>query len=142
MHVLVLNPGSSTLKYRLVEIAAGATREVLAGAHDHVAGDALADAAARVIQQCRSSSIDAVGCRVVHGGEHFAEPTLVTPEVIVTIRELGRLAPLHNPTACAVLPSDPPPGPFQSSITLCETKPSTASAMSVSQEPRRNSPSV
>jgi acetate kinase len=47
--------------------------------------------------------IDAVGCRVVHGGERFAEPTLVTPDVLATIRELGRLAPLHNPASAMVL---------------------------------------
>jgi acetate kinase len=103
MHVLVLNPGSSTLKFRLVEVAAGTTREVLSGLHDHVAGDALAGAAAEVVQRCRPEGIDAVGSRVVHGGEHFAEPTLVTPDVLAAIRDLGRLAPLHNPPAAAVL---------------------------------------
>src|SRR5579872_1197683 len=46
------------------------------------------------------------------------------------------------PAACAVLPSIPPPGPLHSSGTRSGTNPSTASAMSVSQEPRRISPSV
>src|SRR5260370_20213859 len=46
------------------------------------------------------------------------------------------------PPASAVLPSTPPPGPFHSTATLSETKPSTASAMSVSHEPRRISPSL
>ena len=42
-------------------------------------------------------ALDAVGHRVVHGGEAFKEPTLVTKEVIETIRSLIPLAPLHNP---------------------------------------------
>ncbi len=60
------------------------------------------------------------------------------------IRALSTSRALCNfaPTTFAVLPSEPPPGPFQSSITLSGTKPSTASAMSVSQEPRRSSPSL
>ena len=42
-------------------------------------------------------ALDAVGHRVVHGGNAFTEPTLVTKEVIETIRSLIPLAPLHNP---------------------------------------------
>ena len=43
------------------------------------------------------SEIDAVGHRVVHGGEKFAASTLLTPEVLKTIEECNDLAPLHNP---------------------------------------------
>ena len=42
--------------------------------------------------------IDAVGHRVVHGGEQFSESVLINQEVIDTIEELSKLAPLHNPT--------------------------------------------
>lgn len=42
--------------------------------------------------------IDAVGHRVVHGGEQFSESVLINQEVIDTIEELSTLAPLHNPT--------------------------------------------
>ncbi len=41
--------------------------------------------------------LDAIGHRVVHGGSDFSEPTLITKEVIETIRSLIPLAPLHNP---------------------------------------------
>ncbi len=41
--------------------------------------------------------LDAVGHRVVHGGEAFKEPTVITEDVIETIRSLIPLAPLHNP---------------------------------------------
>src|SRR3972149_2634773 len=48
-------------------------------------------------------TIDAVGCRVVHGGARFVEPTRVTPSVLDELRALGDLAPLHNPLGVAVL---------------------------------------
>ena len=104
MQVLVLNPGSSTLKYRLVEV--GAEPRVLAsGLVDRISGERVSQAGAEVVKRCRDQGIDAVGCRVVHGGDRFSEPTLVTSEVLHTIRELGRLAPLHNPIAATVLQS-------------------------------------
>lgn len=43
------------------------------------------------------SEIDAIGHRIVHGGEKFKQSCLITPEVINAIRELSPLAPLHNP---------------------------------------------
>ena len=45
------------------------------------------------------SEIDAVGHRVVHGGEKFKESCLITPEVVKAIHDLSPLAPLHNPAA-------------------------------------------
>jgi acetate kinase len=103
MNVLVLNPGSSTLKFCLLALAGGETRALTSGLVDRVEGEATTEAARQVVQKCRDQGIDAVGCRVVHGGEHFAAPTVVTDEVLAAIREVGRLAPLHNPTAAAVL---------------------------------------
>ncbi|OBJ69128.1 acetate kinase [Mycobacterium sp. 1274756.6] len=103
--VLVLNCGSSTLKYALVEPASGDTR-----AHglverigegevpDHEAAlrtafDRLADDGVDL----HDGTLIAVGHRAVHGGRKFVEPTLVTDELIETMRELEPLAPLHNP---------------------------------------------
>jgi acetate kinase len=103
MRILVLNPGSSTLKFRLLDLADDSTRTLASGLVDHVEGDATTEAARKVLEQCGQAAIDAVGCRVVHGGLHFAAPTLVTPDVLAAIREVSRLAPLHNPTAAAVL---------------------------------------
>jgi acetate kinase len=103
MRILVLNPGSSTLKYRLVELAGAQARQLAEGLVDHVAGDSTAQAARQVIDRCKDQHVEAVGCRVVHGGAHFTGPTRVTPEVVQAVRDLGRLAPLHNPIAAAVL---------------------------------------
>lgn len=44
-----------------------------------------------------SSDIGMVGHRVVHGGMHYVQPTLITPEIKNNLRELNHLAPLHNP---------------------------------------------
>lgn len=100
MHVLVLNPGSSTLKYRLIN-SAGDT--VAGGLVERVEGAGTSAAAQQVLGRCQGKPIQAVGCRVVHGGPRFSAPTRVTPSVIQEIRDLASLAPLHNPVAADVL---------------------------------------
>ena len=102
MRILVLNPGSATLKFRLLDVAEQ-THVLASGLIDHVAGDSTGRAAAEVIGRCRDQGIDAVGCRVVHGGERFSAPTRVDAGIRAAIRDLGRLAPLHNPVAADVL---------------------------------------
>jgi acetate kinase len=120
--VLVVNAGSSSLKYQLVEVTSGtamakgsverigersskATHET--GDRRHTVdrpiashGEALA-VVADVFREYGPSFEDvgllAVGHRVVHGGDRFSDPVLVTEEVLATIEELEALAPLHNP---------------------------------------------
>src|SRR3989338_4151793 len=46
-------------------------------------------------------NIDAVGHRVVHGGEYFRKPVLINKDVILKIRNCAKLAPLHNPANLA-----------------------------------------
>ena len=89
MDPLVLNPGSSTLKFAL-----GSESGVIEHAR-------MAEATAEVLQ--RFSQIDAVGVRVVHGGSRFVQPTIADDKVLDGIRELSALAPLHNPLAVAVI---------------------------------------
>ncbi len=102
MHVLALNPGSATLKFKLYDLAGG--ERVLASATvDHVAGETTARAAEDVLRRCAPLGVHVVGCRVVHGGERFSAPTRVTEDVLAGIRDLGRLAPLHNAVAASVL---------------------------------------
>lgn len=123
MKVLVINAGSSSLKYQLIDMEAG---EVLAkgncerigvsGEIKHTAkGEtykkeidmpthieafnaliaALTTGDLKVIDDM--SEITAVGHRVVHGGQIFKESTLIDEKVMQTIDELSVLAPLHNP---------------------------------------------
>lgn len=118
--ILVINCGSSSVKFSLIQPATGNTllsglaeclltddarikikiaenKDViaLASPFDHqVALDALVTT---LKQQNLTDDIIAVGHRVVHGGEYYAEPTLIDGDVEQTIKQLSQLAPLHNP---------------------------------------------
>ena len=105
MIILVINSGSSSLKYQVRDtetgdrLASGLIERIGDSGHggpkDHV------EALDRVTEELESTlqgrSIDAVGHRVVHGGERFSEPVLITNEIIRAIERLNPLAPLHNP---------------------------------------------
>jgi len=107
----VINCGSSSLKFKLLEPDSGAARasgnveQIGEGSGssavpDHEAAlqrafDMLADDGVD-IQNC---GLAAVGHRVVHGGNEFCQPTLLDDTVIATLKGLSELAPLHNPPA-------------------------------------------
>ncbi|PYE53028.1 acetate/propionate family kinase [Deinococcus yavapaiensis] len=96
MRILVINSGSSSLKYRFLAsngevIAKGLIERVGTDVPNH---RAALEAALRDIDV---PTVDAVGHRVVHGGERFRDATPITPDVIATLEELTPLAPLHNP---------------------------------------------
>ncbi|WP_375430847.1 acetate kinase [uncultured Friedmanniella sp.] len=109
--VLVLNAGSSSLKYQLV--VPGTTEVAAKGTIERIGedGSGIADHSAAVRQmteQLGAAGIDlatagvrAVGHRVVHGGPDFSDPVVVTDAVVEQIRDLSPLAPLHNPGAVA-----------------------------------------
>ena len=123
--VLVINSGSSSIKYQLVDLESGEgiasglvekigepvdghykheyngeKHELEEPIHDHEQG------LKRVLgffdeygPKLADAGIVAVGHRVVHGGENFKGSALVTEKVIEEIDELSKLAPLHNPAA-------------------------------------------
>jgi acetate kinase len=92
VRVLVVNAGSSSLKLRLLgpDDELEAERDL-----DPDDRDALAAAAAELRRP------DAIGHRVVHGGERFSEAVRIDGEVVAALRELVDLAPLHQPSALA-----------------------------------------
>lgn len=120
-HVLVVNAGSSSLKYQLIDASSGVTvavglvseigglsrhRHEAAGRHHERELDCpdhgVAFAAARAALTEHGPWVDdedlvAVGHRVVHGGRRFTEPVVVDDEVVAALRTLSPLAPLHNP---------------------------------------------
>lgn len=120
--VLVINCGSSSIKYQLLEpdsgeVAASGLVERIGeddSAIEHRCGERVLERRGRIpdhragLRQVfelfdetgfdlAGAGLRAVGHRVVHGGEVFHQPTLVTDEVVATILELTDLAPLHNP---------------------------------------------
>lgn len=108
MPILVLNPGSATLKATVLAPperrpwfdhtegwrpdrpadVATATRAVIAAAQDALPA---------------GTTLDAVGYRVVHGGDRFTGPTRLDDAAVEAIDALGDLAPLHNPIAAATI---------------------------------------
>lgn len=153
MKILVLNSGSSSIKYKLIDID-GADSKVLAeggiekiglaggflkfkradgsketvelGLIDHRLGieailKNLTDPKEGVLKSY--SEIDAVGHRVVHGGEKFSESVLITDDVKAKIRECYDIAPLHNPANMTgieaiseILPDVPQVGVFDTAF--------------------------
>ncbi len=101
MNVLAVNPGSSSVKFAVVD------------ANDHVlvADAQLAlddggrgrdtDPLRRFIEA--APAIDAVSVRLVHGGDVVRSPALVTPTLLSALREVASLAPLHDPAAIRAL---------------------------------------
>ena len=125
MKILVLNCGSSSIKYALynmddqsvmtsggaervgldgafvkVKLANGEKKQIMHDMPEHTEGvkcifSLLTDPEIGVIKSLKE--IDAVGHRMVHGGEKFAKSVVITPEVIKAFEEVSDLAPLHNP---------------------------------------------
>ncbi len=171
MKILVINAGSSSLKYQLIEtetsdvIAKGLCERIgIDGKFTYKpAGKAKLDAVDRPMKDHNDAikyvldalvdpengviksmdEIDAVGHRVVHGGEKFAKSVLLTDEVIETIESLTDLAPLHNPAnimgirACrAIMPNTPMVGVFDTAFH--QTMPEEAYLYGVPYEDYKN----
>ena len=100
---LVLNAGSSTLKWSVLE-AEGEQRLVADGSVDWQgsAPERQAEQVRAVLRdEPAARSAEAVGHRVVHGGAEFHGPVLVTPEVRQALEALTEIDPLHTPAALA-----------------------------------------
>lgn len=126
MKILVLNSGSSSLKYQVIDTETG--EMLVKGNYERIGQDNAflthkvhgekhkfehpainhEKAIEFVMGRLQSDSygifksldeLDAIGHRVVHGGEKFKDATLVTDEVIQGIKDASEFAPLHNPAA-------------------------------------------
>jgi acetate kinase len=102
MKILIINCGSSSIKYKLFDmpkeerIKKGIVEQVGekgSNIKDHYSG-------LKIILE-KIHSVDAVGHRVVHGAERFKEPVLIDNLVIKKIRQSSSIAPLHNPANLA-----------------------------------------
>jgi acetate kinase len=95
-NVLVVNAGSSTVKFALFESA----KRVISDTIQRAKGDSGSD---ELMRKLTGRRVDAVGHRVVHGGAKFTTPVIVTPDVLAEIESLSALAPLHNPPAVELI---------------------------------------
>ena len=94
-HVLVINTGSSSVKYQLIDSGTG--RRTAGGLLERTDDpDAVAEALAGE-PALTGAKLVAVGHRVVHGGARFTEPTLVDEALLAALGDLIPLAPLHIP---------------------------------------------
>ncbi|UPO76745.1 acetate kinase [Arthrobacter sp. Helios] len=104
MLILVINSGSSSLKYQVRNTD---THEILVkGLIDRIGEAEVPDHRAALLRLSEEAgpvlhgkTIEAVGHRVVHGGERFSQPVLVDNEITRAIERLSPLAPLHNPAS-------------------------------------------
>jgi acetate kinase len=100
--ILVLNCGSSSVKFRLFDGDTVVDRGTVERIGEDGGGPPDYDAALHaVMDRLDLRGLLGVGHRVVHGGVHFAEPTLIDDRVVAAISELVPLAPLHNPANLA-----------------------------------------
>ncbi|MFA6349482.1 MAG: acetate kinase [Candidatus Omnitrophota bacterium] len=102
MKILVINSGSSSIKYRLFDMPSSVQLEK--GAIEHIGekGSAVKDHYSGLkIILAKMNHVDAVGHRVLHGGEAFKAPVIVNGQVIKKIRQCFEMGPLHNPANLA-----------------------------------------
>ena len=99
MRVLVLNPGSSTLKASLVDGGRSVADELV----EWPAGESDASGVVDGALAHLPSDVGAVGYRVVHGGTDYRAPSPVDDALLARVEELDELAPLHNRRAAAVM---------------------------------------
>jgi acetate kinase len=164
--VLVLNSGSSSVKYQLLDMsdnnrlasglverigertslvrhtpsASGEPRERTGPVADHEAAlKAMADELAADGLGLDSPELAAIGHRVVHGGMHFTEPTVIDEAVLAEIERLIPVAPLHNPanltgirTAMALRPDLPQVAVFDTAFHT--TMPESAARYAIDVE--------
>jgi acetate kinase len=126
VNVLVVNCGSSSLKFQVIACESEACKKIAKGAIERIGGAAIstftdlssgrARRETRVIRDHNEAmsaalgwlksdifksreQVEAVGHRVVHGGQRFTAPVLIDDEVIAVLEALNELAPLHNPVS-------------------------------------------
>lgn len=97
--ILVLNPGSSSLKYKVYDQD---LREIARGNFSNIGSFGCKnhrEAIEKFFKELSSYQIDLIGIRVVHGGDRFSQSILIDDDVVRELVKCSKLAPLHNPPA-------------------------------------------
>ncbi len=147
MKILVLNSGSSSLKYQLIDMET--EKMLVKGNYERIGEKSFLthkvnnvkhkfehpaknheEAIQFVLDRLLSEEygvisdideIDAVGHRIVHGGERFKEPVLIDEDVIEEIEKCTELAPLHNPAAVLGIKACMKVMPFKKMVAVFDT---------------------
>ena len=102
MKILVINSGSSSIKYRVFNMPS--EESLLKGVMEHIGEDGsdISDHFTGLKKILKGlPAVDAIGHRVVHGGESFRKPVMIDSGVIGKIKKCSAIAPLHNPANLA-----------------------------------------
>lgn len=108
MPLLILNAGSSSLKFTLIDpateqVSRRGTLDISPGTADTARGSTRSDSAVQALLDSFDGRILGVAHRVVHGGAVFSSPVRLTPTVRDTLSRLTPMAPLHNPPSLTVI---------------------------------------
>jgi acetate kinase len=119
VQVLVINSGSSSVKYQVIDPGRGARvgGGIVEEVDDHEA--AVRDVVAEIDRL--GEPIAAIGHRVVHGGDRFSEPVLIDDDVEEAIAALVPLAPLHNPANLAGIRAARKAWPMVAQVAVFDT---------------------
>ncbi len=117
MKVLVINSGSSSIKFEYIDVSKEKENVMLKGMIDNIGFKGCTikmlgkqdsctiknheEGIQYILSHVPRGNIEVIGHRVVHGGERYKESVLIDDDVIKTITELADLAPLHNPANLA-----------------------------------------
>ena len=111
MKILVINTWSSSLKYQVFDmkqdvlVLKGSIEKIWEEWSSFVDHTQALQSVVDILSTSWNMDIEAIGYRVVHGGEYFKNPVIITDEVIAKITACSDLAPLHNPANLqAILP--------------------------------------
>ncbi len=98
MQILVLNTGSSSVKYDLYDGDGAEPRRLDGGTIDRLeGGDAVDRAIGQIFDKLATESLSAIGHRVVHGGTQLVAPAVIDDATEAAIEACSQFAPLHNP---------------------------------------------
>lgn len=101
MRVFVINCGSSSIRYQLLDSDSGRVLQKGKAERVHEREGGHGEALKEILSELDASSIEAVGHRVVHGGDQFFDSVIIDNQVIDAIHRCDVYAPLHNPANLA-----------------------------------------
>lgn len=121
MHTLAINCGSSSVKYAVFDSKEQVLREGRRERLSAAEGQSHQQALTEIFAELGSFTIEAIGHRVVHGGDAFRSPALVDDTVITAIEQWSPAAPMHNPFALVAIQAAQKHFPGKPNVAVFDT---------------------